>query len=214
MIGIHITLNIIPIHAGMIPGNHNGRVLIKILFLQPGNEFRQLPAGAGIDVLILLCMFFAAQRANVTTDMMCIHRQHGKSKRLFPFRHLSDFFLRIFIEIQIFHAPPDPVILIDQACFPSRKNIIDRLYTMVLKIPLASTEVTVRAYHQGLCITFRMQKIVERRGTGKNRRAFSKSIIIRTGRKAQRQARSLCSHGRNRPSCPRNCAVPAHTLCL
>ena len=86
----HIPAEISPVHGAVIAGNNDGGVLVERLLHDPLHKFVNLPGGAGDHIFILLRVFIDALATFVAADMMGIHGQHGKSKRLVLLGHFTE----------------------------------------------------------------------------------------------------------------------------
>lgn len=118
----------------MVARDDDGGVFIEILRLDPPQQRGQLPAGAGVDILVILGVFAAAQVAMVPAHMGRVRREHRKREGLPIRRHVRNLILGIGVEVFVLHPPPDPVVLRDVPLGLGRIDIINPIHPVVREI--------------------------------------------------------------------------------
>ena len=101
--------------------------------------------------------------------------------------------------MQIFHAPPDEVILRNDSILSGSVKIVDRIHSMLLIVDLSSAETDIGANHQCLGIAGIVENIGQAGDTGQKRFSRRTILVHILCRGLQRDTCCLGNHGADGP---------------
>ncbi len=172
----------VPVHRQVIAGDHDGRVVVEVLLLDPVDKLCHLGRGAGHDVCILVAPEGGgAEVADIAVGEVGIHGQHREVEGLIFGGEFCQLLLCKGEELFVLKAPPHLVVAGDPAVVPGIDVVVDCVVPVLREVELSAAEGGIGAAHEDLVVALILQDVAQRGDRGEELGLSDHGVVSEPG---------------------------------